>query len=74
MRLGGEHFFDANDLSRCRITAAVPVDNLRVDETAMRTLVQTKYNDASGRPRPNTPDYNQGLSDSDREQIHVTAC
>ena len=44
------------------------VDNLRVDETAMRTLVQTKYNDASGRPRPNT-DYNQGLSDSDREQL-----
>ena len=64
-----DFFFDANDLSRCRITAAVPVDNLRVDETAMRTLVQTKYNDASGRPRPNTPDYNQGLSDSDREQI-----
>ena len=70
MRLGWtEFFFDANDLSRCRITAAVPVDNLRVDETAMRTLVQTKYNDVNGRPRPNTPDYNQGLSDSDREQI-----
>ena len=72
MRAAGwttEFFFDANDLSRCRITAAVPVDNLRVDETAMRTLVQSKYNDVNGRPRPNTPDYNQGLSDSDREQI-----
>ena len=64
-----DFYFDANDLTNCRITAAVRVEELRVDETAMRTLVQSKYNDASGRPRPNTPDYNQGLSDSDREQI-----
>ena len=64
-----DFFFDANDLTNCRITAAVPVENLRVDETAMRTLVQSRYNDGNGRALPNTPDYTQALNDSDREQI-----
>jgi len=64
-----EFFFDANDLTTCRVSATVPVENLRVDETAMRALVQQSYTDARGQTIPGSPDYNQPLSDSDREQI-----
>lgn len=64
--------YDANDPANCRITASVPVEQLRIDETAMRQLVQEGYNGSDGRPVSGTPDYQQNITDNDRSQIRTS--
>ena len=64
--------FDKANPANCLITATVPVNELRVDETAMRQLVQEKYLGANGRPLSGTPDYQQNITDNDRSQIRTS--
>ena len=64
--------YDANDPANCIISATVPVEELRVDETAMRQIVKEKYQGPDGRRISGSPDYDQNITDNDRQQIRTS--
>ena len=67
-----QFMYDKNDPANCSITATVPVEELRVDETAMRQIVQEKYAGPDGRRISGSPDYEQNITDNDRSQIRTS--